>query len=157
MNIVLDSRGLSRLIDRFEVKMVVPSSVEDEEREAIFSNRMELCKSFLEIMNSVAEADGVTLDMDLALDYLCENIFDDPTIKDLFIIDNEKISGEGFGCVSWETIDVDEPMGASNFGCENYFNPLTDSIPSNSGSSETQKTNSNISGEFGGEWEDIEI
>ena len=156
MNIVLDSRGLSRLTDRFEVKMVVPSSVEDEERDAIFSNRMELCKSFLEIMNSVAEAEGVTLDMDLALDYLCENIFDDPTIKDLFIIEHENVSGEGFGDVSGGPVDVDEPMGTSNFGGDTDFNPKTDSIPSNSGSSETQ-ANSNISGEFGGEWKDIEI
>ena len=156
MNIVLDSRGLSRLTDRFEVKMVVPSSVEDEERDAIFSNRMELCKSFLEIMNSVAEAEGATLDMDLALDYLCENIFDDPTIKDLFIIEHENVSGEGFGDVSGRPVDVDEPMGTSNFGGGTDFNPKTDSIPSNSGSSETQ-ANSNISGEFGGEWKDIEI
>ena len=107
-------------------------------------------------MNSVAEAEGVTLDMDLALDYLCENIFDDPTIKDLFIIKHEKVDGEGFGDVSGGPLDIDEPMGTSNFGGGNDFNPKTDSIPSDSGSSEIQ-ANSNISGEFGGEWKDIEI
>lgn len=152
MNIVLDSRGLSRLIDRFDVKMVIPSSVEDEERDAIFSNKMELCKSFLEIMNSVAEAEGVTLDMDMALDYVCENIFDDPTIKDIFIIKKEELNGEGFGDVSGDSIDIDEPMGSSNFDSSDFSPSTSPSTPS----SEPQSS-SNTSGEFGGEWQDIEI
>ena len=80
MDIYLDNRGLSHLLNKYKVMMVVPSSIEDEERDELFSNRMELTKSFMEILNSLNEHELLTLKMDRALEYISTEIFNDPTI-----------------------------------------------------------------------------
>ena len=132
--------------------MVVPSSIEDEERDELFSNRMELTKSFMEILNSLNEHELLTLKMDRALEYISTEIFNDPTIKDLFEIkeDHMDMGDEGgMGDISGQAIEVDEPQGSGFSSNVDSSSSTVTRTPSNNDTTTTA--------EFGGEWQDIEI
>lgn len=156
LDLFLDSRGLSHLINKYEIKMVIPSSIEDEERDTLFSNKIELVKSFLEIVNSLSESDQISINTEELVDYIFNEIFDDPAVKDLFKIQELGSSmgdGEaGFGDVSGSPVEVDEPMGAGGFASD-MDSGSSDSIEA----SPTGPSEDGLSGEFSGEWEDIEV
>ena len=153
MDIYLDNRGLSHLLNKYKVMMVVPSSIEDEERDELFSNRMELTKSFMEILNSLDEHELLTLKMDRALEYISTEIFNDPTIKDLFEIkeDDHMDMGDegGMGDISGQAIEVDEPQGSGFSSDVDSSSSTVTRTPSNN--------DTTTNAEFGGEWQDIEI
>lgn len=161
VDIFLDNRGLSHLLNKYQVMMVVPSSIEDEERDELFSNRMELTKSFIEILNSLNESENLTLKIDDVLEYVSTEIFKDPTIKDLFKYtepeDVPQLTGgpdESMGDISGSPIEVEEPRGS---GFSSNVSDTTSTM-SNTGSQSTSSTSGpGLSGEFGGEWEDIEV
>ena len=106
----------------------------------------------MEILNSLNEHELLTLKMDRALEYISTEIFNDPTIKDLFEIkeDHMDMGDEGgMGDISGQAIEVDEPQGSGFSSDLDSSSSTVTNTPSNN--------DTTTNAEFGGEWQDIEI
>jgi len=89
INLFALSKGLDDYVNNFTIKMVSPSTVEDQERDEIFGNRVQMISNFMNIIDS-------------------ENIFSDKTRKEIIVLFvnsylNEPSIGEIMGLD--ETVD----------------------------------------------------
>lgn len=149
VNILLTTRGLGQNVDDFDVRSIPPSSIEDEERDAQFSTKMELAKSFIEVMNSCAESEAIEIDTQELIDYLADDIFDNSIIKKILkVVKLPAGVEEGqLGDISGSPVEA-EPTGGG--GGSPGGGGDTEFEPSGGG-------NEDLEGEFGGEWEDLEV
>ena len=152
LNIILDNRGLAYLINNFEVRMVVPSTVEDEERNTAFNNKIELVKSITDAVSALtADNENVELDMEKYIEYLSDDILDEPMLKEFLIVKNdEPVDGvEEAGGGGFEPVEDDFGGGGGDISEPDFSEP-----PTTSTTTSEPEINTN---DFGGEWEDLEV
>lgn len=149
MNILLTTRGLGQHVDDFEVRSVPPSSIEDEERDAQFSNKMDLAKSFLEIVSSLTESEAIEADSNELINYISTSIFDDSDIKKILKVIKLPDGVEGtIGDISGNSVEVETTGGGSS------ARDVDTGYETGRGSTADV---GDLEGEFGGEWEDLEL
>ena len=159
IDIILENRGLSYILDEYEVRMVTPSSVEDEERDTLFSNRLELIKSFNDVINSLSESDNVNVNMQKLIDYLSDEILNDSDLKDILIVSKSSPASDSVEAAGGGPIDNDLDFGGGSFGgdgasefselgggLENVSSPEMNESPEEPSATE----------DFSGEWNDLE-
>lgn len=152
LNIILDNRGLAYLINDFEVRMVIPSTVEDEERNTAFNNKIELVKSITDAVSALtADNENVELDMEKYIEYLSDDILDEPMLKEFLIVKNdEPVDGvEEAGGGGFEPVEDDFGGGGGGISEPDFSEP-----PTTSTTTSEPEINTN---DFGGEWEDLEV
>ena len=152
LDLFLDNRGLFRLAGTYDVCMTSPSTVEDAEREEQFSNRMELVKSFMEIMGSFTEAENIKVNYKKLIDYVSEKIFHDSDIKDMLTA-VDALTNEQLGNISGAPVEGSGDMGGFS------ESPGTDLELETGRTNELPEmgTKGGSSVQLGGEWNNLEI
>jgi hypothetical protein len=151
LEIIVDNRGLTYLKNNFEVKMVTPATVEDQERAELFNNKIEVIKSLTDAVSALTDTQAVEVDMEKYISYLSDEIMDDPFLKDILkakeipVTEMPQAGGGGFeGPESGGAA----PIGEEDFGSEipNTTSPEMNISP---------EIESEPTEEFGGEWSDL--
>lgn len=142
IDVFLSNRGLDNVIGNYKVRMVSPSSIEDQERDETLSTRTTVANDLLTMLSSLAEPDNVSLDMDKLSDYIATKIFDDADLKDIIVVSEETPDASDVAPGNVEGIDIGGPSGMDIGG--------TEEAPETPEGIDTDT-------EFGGEWEDIEV
>lgn len=151
----LDNKGLSKYKDNYEVKMVTPSTVEDEERAALFNNQIELIKSLTDAISGLAGTGAVEIDMEKYIDYLSEEILDDPFLKDIMKFVPNAMANEmpemGGGGFEGPEGGMGGGGGMPAGGEEGENIPNTTAPEMNTSPEEP------VGDQYGGEWSDLNI
>lgn len=152
LDLFLQNRGLYRLVGAYDVCMTPPYTVEEEERSTQFSNKMELAKSFMEVISSFTEVEGIEVNYSNLIDYVADKMFRDADIKKLLKAVAVP-SGEKLGSISGGALDTDLDGGFNEpTGEDTDFEPGgTDEF------SDTSSTDTGSTVQLGGEWNDLEI
>ena len=132
--------------------MVVPSTVEDEERSTAFNNKIELVKSITDAVSALrADNENVELDMEKYIEYLSDDILDEPMLKEFLVVkNNEPVEGvEEAGGGGFEPVEDDFGGGGGGISEPDFSEP-----PTTSTTTSEPEINTN---DFGGEWEDLEV
>ena len=143
VDVFLSNRGLDNVIGNYRIKMVSPSSIEDQERDETLSTRTTVANDLLDMLSAISEPDNVSLNMDKLSDYVANKIFDDADLKSIIVVsDSPDASSVSPGDV--EGIDIENSGGNS---------VQTDIEPPSPETPEDIEPSS----DFGGEWSDIEV
>lgn len=151
LKLILDNRGLSYLKNKFEVRMVVPSTVEDEERNAIFNDRIEVVKSLIDTISSLtSDNESIELDTRKFIDYLSDEILDEPMFKEFLLVKKNSLDNvdQAGGNGGFKDLDID--IQGSEISTPDFENDTVSTTSDNN----TPEINAD---EFGGEWQDLEV
>lgn len=163
----LSNRGLNQY-DEYEVRMVVPSTVEDNDRIETFSQKIQLMNDLTSALSGLSESDDVSLDVEKYVEYLADKVFGESFLKDVIKVNSTsdtdmsdieagESSGGGFdndfggggGGFESPSFEPEEPSGGISF--ENTpttteTSPIETTVePSSGGGVEA----------FSGEWEEL--
>ena len=157
INLFAYSKGLSEYINEFTIKMVSPSTVEDQERDETMSSRMGLVNDILSLFSDEQLANAKTRKE--VMIYLINNYLSEPELADMLKADttiNESETDEvdefdsGFDDDNFDS-DFGSPSGfdrpSNDFGGES----MSDSEFNDFGSMESQDNFSADTQEMGGE------
>lgn len=113
VDIFLNNKGLSYIVPNYEVQMVVPATVEDNDRIETFTNKIAVMNELTEALTGLAADESISLDMEEYLDYLSENIFGDAFLKNVIKLpDKEEENIE---------VEAGNSTGGPDFGGEGGF------------------------------------
>ena len=120
VDLFLNNKGLSYILPNYDVKMVVPATVEDNDRIESFTNKIAVMNDLTESLSGLSESDTVTLDMEAYIDYLSDELFGDAFLKNIIKVSSTKQEDVEIEAGNSEPADFGEEggFGGIDFGPE---------------------------------------
>lgn len=143
LDLFLINKGMQNYIYNYEIKMVVPATVEDNDRVENFRQKIDLANEITSVIQGLAESDGVKFDIEAYIEYLSESIFGDSFLSQVLVVDKGA-----------PTDSVDIEPGESDG--EDFDFGGVDFTPTDSDRGSVETSNTTDIEDYSGEWEELE-
>lgn len=160
LDVVLRNRGLSYIIDNYDVNLVAPATSEDDDRIEQIQNKITLAQNMMSLIGDLSNTPNVTLDVQEYIDYITNDILNDSKLAGILKVGEAVAEGESeeeepvdLGGERAEFQLTNEPMSAP-MASEPEETETFGEVPT-VGAEEEIATEEPETGLYGGEWAEL--
>lgn len=155
LDLFLINKGMQDYISQYEIKMVVPATVEDNDRVENFKQKIELANDITSIIQGLAESENIKFNTKEYIDYLSDSVFGDSFLTRVLTVVEDSTSSND------NSTDMDirpgETSGADfDFGGVDFTPPSDQSNNSSKTPYSAEISGNSQMSDYSGEWEDLE-
>ena len=145
LDLFLINKGMQNYTNQYDIKMVVPATVEDNDRVENFKQKIELANDITSIVQGIAESEDVTFDIESYLKYLSDSVFGDSFLTQVLKVKKKDKPIDG-------SMDI-EPGEDSGSNVNMGKIDFTPSAPESERTEPVGSSGANY--DYSGEWEDL--